>query len=262
MGIASFFRRKRADAFPELEAGTWEAVAARRPGLAALSGDEASRLRRLASWFLADKEFATIGGAELDPVGRATIATLACLPILRLGASWYDDWTTVLVAPDGFRHSMTTVDDAGVVTEYDDELSGRVTEMGPVLLSLADVMASGYGDGYNVVIHEMAHKLDERDGALDGRPPLPRSMSRAEWRDAFGAAYDDFKKRVDRGSRGLRSNRASRLPMDEYGAESPDEFFAVACETYFDAPRRLLAGYPLVHGLLRRFFAGAEGSEG
>jgi len=125
-----------------------------------------------------------------------------------------------------------------------------------VLFSLPDVRESGFGDGYNVVVHEMAHKLDERDGGLDGCPPLPRSMSRRAWRAAFGDAYADFQVRVARSSSGRRVGRASRLPLDEYAAESPDEFFAVACEAFFDAPQRLEAAYPEVYELLGRFFSG------
>jgi len=256
MGFFSFLRRRDASDYAELSAELWAGIRSGRPALASLDDGDAAALRRLASWFLDVKEFVPIGGAEPDELDEATIAALACLPIIRLGTAWYDDWTTVLVAPEGFVHSMSTMDDAGVVTEYDDELSGRVTELGPVLLSLPDVRESGRGDGYNVVVHEMAHKLDERDGALDGCPPLPRTMSRRAWRDAFGAAYADFRSRVESGGRGGRRHRASRLPMDEYGAESPEEFFAVACETFFDAPHRFRNAYPEAFDLLGRFFGG------
>ncbi|PKL09545.1 MAG: hypothetical protein CVV51_03285 [Spirochaetae bacterium HGW-Spirochaetae-7] len=258
MGILSFLRRKGADDYDPLDAGHWEAVRSGRPAFAALDAGEVLTLRRLASWFIATRDFVSVGDAGPGDLDKATIAVLACLPILHLGARWYDDWSTVLVAPDSFVHSMTTVDSAGVVTDYDDELSGRVTEMGPVLLSLADVRASGHGDGYNVVVHEMAHKLDERDGALDGCPPLPRSMSRRAWNDAFAPAFDDFCSRVEREGRGRKLLRSSRLPLDDYAAESPEEFFAVACETFFDAPHRIQGAYPAVTSLLATFFKGGD----
>ncbi len=256
MGLFSFLRRRKPDDYGELPCGLWDAVRAGRPAFASLTAEDCSTLRRMASWFMDVKEFVALGGARVDEGDEATIALFACLPVLRLGPAWYDDWSTILVAPDGFVHTMTAVDDAGVVTEYDDLLSGRVTELGPVLLSLPDVRESGFGDGYNVVVHEMAHKLDERDGALDGCPPLPRRMSRRAWREAFGDAYADFQLRVARSSSGRRAGRASRLALDEYAAESPDEFFAVACETFFDAPRRLEASYPEVYALLGNFFSG------
>jgi len=257
MGFFSFLRRKRADSYGELPLELWERVRARRPALSSLGEADAASLRRLSSWFMATRDFVPIGGTVLDDIDKSTIATLCCLPILHLGAGWYSDWSTALVAPVGFVHAMADVDGAGVVTEYDDELSGRVTEMGPVLLSLPDVLESGYGDGYNVAVHEMAHKLDERDGVLDGCPPLPRSIDRRAWREAFGAAYADFSGRVERQTSRKRWSRGSRLPLDEYAAESPEEFFAVACETYFDAPHRLREAYPAVCSLLGAFFSGA-----
>ncbi|PKL24911.1 MAG: hypothetical protein CVV47_06370 [Spirochaetae bacterium HGW-Spirochaetae-3] len=259
MGFFPFKRRKRADDYDELGPGLWESARSGRPALSSLGDDDAAALRRLAAWFVDTKDFVPIGGSSLRESDAATIAVLACLPILRLGAAWYDDWSTILVAPDGFVHSMTSVDAAGVVTEYEDELSGRVTELGPVILSLPDVLGSGFGDGYNVVVHEMAHKLDERDGALDGCPPLPRSIGRRAWREAFEAAYGDFLGRVERGAKRARLKRSSRLPLDEYAAESPEEFFAVACETFFDAPARLERAYPAVFSLLREFFSGGQG---
>jgi len=256
MGILSFLRRKGADDYGMLDAGLWEALRSGRPAFAALGVSEVKELRRLATWFIATKDFVPVGGAEPEDLDKATIAALACLPILHLGGRWYDDWSTVLVAPDSFIHSMTTIDSAGVVTDYDDELSGRVTEMGPVLLSMADVRDSGHGDGYNVVVHEMAHKLDERDGVLDGCPPLPRSMSRRAWKEAFAPAFDDFCSRVERAGRRRRRMRSSRLPLDEYAAESPEEFFAVACEAFFDTPHRIQASYPAVTKQLATFFSG------
>jgi len=258
MGFLSFLRHKRVDRYEELRLDLWEHVRARRPALSSLNVGDAASLRRLSSWFMETRNFVPIGGAVIDETGRATIAVLSCLPILHLGTAWYSDWSTLLVAPDGFVHSMTDVDNAGVVTEYDDELSGRVTDLGPVLLSLFDVLESGYGDGYNVVVHEMAHKLDERDGSLDGCPPLPRSMDRHAWQEAFSNAFTDFRGRVERRSTRGRWNRRSRLPLDEYAAESQEEFFAVACETFFDAPHRLKEAYPLVFSMLETFFAGTE----
>lgn len=252
------FGRKRPDDFEELSDELWEPIRRDRPALEALDASEASALRRLASWFAATKDFVPTGDVPVGDADRAEIAILACLPILGLGPAWYDDWSTVLVAPDGFTARMTSVDEAGVVEEYDDELSGQVTELGPVLLSLPDVRESGYGDGYDVVVHEMAHKLDARDGILDGRPPLPKWMERSAWNRAFGEALEDLRARAERasrkGRRGTRGGRARMLPIDEYATESPEEFFAVACEAYFGSPDGLAAAYPEVHGLLRSFF--------
>lgn len=254
MAILRLPWRKRAVDYPPLSDNLWSEVAFGRSCLLSLTGEDALRLRSLASWFLEDRAFRSVAGATPDDSDRASIALLACLPILNLGEGWYRDWKTIVLEPDGFVHRMETIDSAGVVNEYDDELSGRVTEMGPVILSLRDVRESGFGDGYDVVIHEMAHKLDERDGCLDGVPPLRRGMSRRRWQEAFSLAFNDLRTRARKAGGRRGHTRGKRLPMDEYAAESPEEFFAVACEHFFGTPERLMAAYPDVYRLLSEFF--------
>jgi Mlc titration factor MtfA (ptsG expression regulator) len=117
-----------------------------------------------------------------------------------------------------------------------------------------DIEASGWGDGYNVVIHEMAHKLDGRDGSYDGCPPLHPGMDYGAWREAFSEAYGSLRSSLERPRRpgSGRAKRGSRI--DSYAAESPDEFFAVACEYFFERPALLDSEYPAVYAQLALFF--------
>lgn len=114
-----------------------------------------------------------------------------------------------------------------------------------MVLSWQDVEYSGLGEGYNVVIHEFAHKFDMKNGSANGRPPLHSGMNQEEWAHAFQTAYDDFCRRVDGGEETL---------IDPYAAESPAEFFAVLSEYFFEAPDVLHAAYPAVYGQLQRFY--------
>jgi Mlc titration factor MtfA (ptsG expression regulator) len=111
--------------------------------------------------------------------------------------------------------------------------------------------------GYNVVIHEFAHKLDMRNGEPNGFPPLHAGMSAQAWKAAFSAAYDDFCKRVDATQR-LSERRAQivldELPIDPYAAESAGEFFAVGSEAFFETPELLEPAYPAVYEQLRLFY--------
>ena len=46
---------------------------------------------------------------------------------------------------------------------------------GPVILAWDSVLAGGREEvPGNVVMHELAHKIDMANGAIDGTPPLPR----------------------------------------------------------------------------------------
>ena len=98
--------------------------------------------------------------------------------------------------------------------------------------------------GFCVAAHEMAHKLDALDGAMDGTPPLPAEWQR-EWARDFQAAYEAFCARVDAGE---------DTPIDPYAAEAPEEFFAVASEYHFSAPALLAEEMPAVAAHLRRFY--------
>jgi Mlc titration factor MtfA (ptsG expression regulator) len=225
----------------------WERAVADRPILRKLDADELRRLRALATVFLHDKTFHCVQGAEIDEDFTVAVAALGCLPVLELGLRWYSDWKTIIVAPDAYEITRSETDEAGVVHEYQDELGGEVLHIGPVVLSRTDADEAGRGDGYNVVVHELAHKIDGRSGSFDGCPPLPPDISLDEWRTAFSAAYDRMRAAPRRG-------RSGRIRIDSYAAFSPDEFFAVCVEYFFDNPVVLRGDFPDVYALLSRFF--------
>src|SRR5690606_36000873 len=112
------------------------------------------------------------------------------------GIGWYDGWTEVNVYPGQFEPEREVVDEAGVVHLVNDPMAGEAWLGGPVILSYEDVALTSDEEarvaGYNVVIHEFAHKLDMRNGDPNGLPPLHEGMSPAAWRDAFRDAYVDF----------------------------------------------------------------------
>ena len=245
-------RRRRILERQPIEDGLWDWAIREHSIFRRLGSADAAKLRELSTIFLAEKVFQPVRGAVLDERTRVSISAQACLPLVGLDIDWYSDWTTILLTPREYDVQRREVDKAGVVTEYDDELAGEVFDLGPVALSLEDVEASGWGDGYNVVIHEMAHKLDGRDGSFDGCPPLHQGMDSEAWRRAFSAAYEDLRAKVARAPARPSRRRGPRL--DPYAAESPDEFFAVACEYFFERPHTLRSEYPEVYAQLVLFF--------
>ena len=210
-----------------------------------LDSKERGRLRRLVTLFLREKVFDAAGHADIARQDRLLIAVNACLPILNLGIDAYDEWTTVIVYPDEFLVDYEEEDEAGVVHSGRDLRAGEAWERGPLVISLRDVHARSAREGYNVVIHECAHKLDMRNGASNGFPPLHRGMSVRHWTEAFTRAYEEMRGRLARGM---------ETPLDEYAAESPAECFAVFSEYFFEAPQRLRAAYPAVYEQLAQFY--------
>ena len=243
--------RKRGSS-PEIPEALWRELLDRYQFLAALPPAKLDRLRALSSRFLGSKEFHGANGFVITDQVALAIAGQAVLPVLHLGLDWYDDFVGIVVHPDEVMARRTVTDDDGIVHDYDEVLTGEAMEGGPVMLSWSDVEDAGASaaSGYNVVIHEFIHKIDIRDGAPDGCPPLPSRASRNAWLAVMESEFVAFREKV------IVAERFGGEPvwLDAYGATAIDEFFAVACEAYFVNRARFAAGFPALLPLLDSFF--------
>jgi Mlc titration factor MtfA (ptsG expression regulator) len=248
------WRKQRIIALTPLSEGQWRRACDALPFLAGLDAEELARLRGLAVLFLDAKQMAGAGGLELTDDIRLSIAIQACLPILNLGLDYYAGWVGIVVYPGEFVVPRAQSDEDGVVHEYDETIAGEAWEAGPVILSWEDVEigADETDSGYNVVIHEFAHKLDMLNGDVDGMPPLHQGMDRKSWQKALGTAYDDFCRDVD--ACGDDEDALDELVIDPYAAEHPSEFFAVLSEAFFVIPRIVKDEYPGVYEQFALFY--------
>ncbi|WP_084186801.1 M90 family metallopeptidase [Andreprevotia chitinilytica] len=210
-----------------------------------LTDYEHNRLRQHAAWFLHEKTITAVGGLALTDEMRVLLAAQASLPILHLGFDAYDDWHEVILYPGQFVSRDRYTDRSGLVHEYEQVLAGQARSDGPVLLSWMDVNESPWLDGWNVVIHEFAHKLDMRSGEANGCPPLHKGMSYEAWKRAFSRAYDDLV---------MRADQDHYSPIDLYAAENPAECFAVFSEYFFETPHAIADHYPAVYAQLCAFY--------
>lgn len=225
----------------------WHLTLANFPFLAGPQETDVAGLRHLTGLFLGQKEFHGARGLRITDEIAVAIAAQACLPVLHIaapyrGLEWYRDFVGIVVHAGPVRAQRETMDEAGVVHNYEELLTGEAMQDGPVTLSWQDVMDAGRSaqDGYNVVIHEFVHKIDMREGTARGCPPLPAgfmgaptaAVARKIWSSTLHAQYLDF---CDRLSIAERFGGAAQW-LDPYAAESIDEFFAVASEAYFVNP--------------------------
>ncbi|MEY2684966.1 MAG: hypothetical protein RJA09_2110 [Pseudomonadota bacterium] len=252
---------------PNIPTPLWHAVVEQHPVLARRSPSEQKHLQHLASAFLAQKEFAGGQGLVVTDAMAVGIAAQACLPLLYWGPDaldWYADFVGVVVHPDEVVAQRTVVDDSGVVHQYRETLAGEAMQGGPVMLAWSHVLGGHTGPavGHNLVIHEFAHKLDMRHkGAYhppDGCPALPPGFmgltstvaAHRFWRDTLYQAWEDHQQRTE-----MAQRFGGPAPwLDPYGATSPVEFFAVACEAYFADPEGFAQACPTVWPLLLAFF--------
>ncbi len=250
--IWSLLRRRRPRAIPD---ALWEATLRAYPFLHERPAAERERLRALCGAFLAHKEFHGAGGLAITDAIAVAIAAQAVLPVLHLGLGWYDDFVGIVVHPAEVVARREVTDDAGLVHDYDEVLAGEAMDRGPVMVNWEDVARAGdtAESGYNVVIHEFIHKIDMRDGAADGCPPLPSKQARQRWLAVLQPQYEQFREQVI-----VAERFGGDAPwLDPYGATSIDEFFAVACEAYFVNRARFGAEFPALVALFDGFFVQA-----
>ncbi len=211
-----------------------------------LDEDEQQHLRNLVQVFVAEKTWEGCNGLEVDDEMRVTIAGCACLLMLGRDHDLMKEVESILVYPSTV---MLPDQKAGffdgrprVVTEGR-EVLGLAHRGGPVVLAWDAVLqgARNAGDGNNVVIHEMAHKIDFLDGEADGTPPLDTAGERREWARICSAAY-------------LAVKSGEEHFLRDYAGTNEAEFFAVASEAFFEKPKRLRDEIPELYELLRSFY--------
>ena len=254
LGHLKRWRAERFAARHPFPAEAWGEARERLPLLAALSEAEADTLGRRAWQFLHAKRVSLhpelAESTSFDLPAQLALAAQACL--LTLG--WSEDEHQeafanvheVLILPDAFRRQVEEMDEFGVMHAYEDERAGETSHQGPVVVAFPDLMESGDFSGFNVLIHEFAHKLDMGNSLdVDGFPPLPADIAPREWHRAFMGAWEDLQARLERGE---------PTPIDDYAATHPGECFAVCCEAFFTAPDLLEAAYPALYHLLERYF--------
>ena len=234
-------RRRRRAVAEALDGELWRWLLEQHPILLGLSAQQQATLRGLTERFLGGKHFES-PAADVGFESCAVVAVQAVLPILELGDQWVSGWRTVVLLPDEYDAEFTEVDEAGVVHEWRDRIAGESWDEGPLTLSLRDVDASGWCDGFNVVIHEVAHKLDLTDGAMNGKPRLHPDQDAEAWRRTFSDVFES-----------LQRSGGSDL-VDEYALQDPAEFFASMSELFFELPGPLSEALPGMYAQLQAFY--------
>lgn len=248
MWISDWFENRRIRKM-SVTGEQWESAIADWPVANRYQGTERDALRDMAIRFIARKTITAGGDFELTDAMCLKLATMACVPILKLGLNWYDHFQTVIVYEGDYVSDQPYQSDDGVVHSGTRGLSGEAWLRGPVILSWNSICESGansrHGLASNVVVHELAHKLDMlRDGA-NGAPPMHPDMRPGEWHDIFQSAWGRLQNDEDHGR---------PLPIDGYALTNPAEFFAVCSESFFEAPENMKQKMPEVYRLLCQFY--------
>jgi Mlc titration factor MtfA (ptsG expression regulator) len=190
--------------------------------------------------FLHDVRISGVKKVEVNDELRLLAASSAVIPIF-----YFDEW-------DYFNLVEILIYDEEVTPNQANDPELRGTILGQVrpfqnkhiMLLSRQSLINGFAtmDGKdNLGFHEFAHLIDETDGSIDGIPKsiLPPSLIRP-WTDLMYKEIENIKQ--------------GRSDINPYGVTNAAEFFAVACEYFFENPEKFKTRHPELYAILNTAF--------
>lgn len=212
-----------------------------------LPAEVRSQLHQHAQVLIAENRWEPCGGlGEVTDEMVVLISVQAALLLIgRENHGFFPLLRSILIYPTGYTDSGRRTFD--LREDEDRHRLGESWTSGSVVLAWDEVLrgAAGSHDGTNLVLHEFAHQLDQADGTSDGAPILDDFDEYDDWKSVFQEHYEELVDDV---------NEDRPTLMDDYGAENPAEFFAVATETFFERPKRMSREAKDLYNELRDFY--------
>jgi Mlc titration factor MtfA (ptsG expression regulator) len=212
-----------------------------------LPADKQQQLRDALHIFVVERHWEGCGGLSMTDEIKVTIAAQACLLLLGMEHDYFSHAPSILVYPAGFQSVEARPIYPGVIHETGIGLVGEAWRRGPVILAWDEVLVQGRdaGAARNVVYHEFAHQLDFQGEWPHKATSGEMALLSKRWNGVMSAEYHRLVQASDQGWATL---------LDQYGAENPAEFFAVATECFFCKPEGLQHRHRQLYELLRDFF--------
>jgi Mlc titration factor MtfA (ptsG expression regulator) len=212
-----------------------------------LSALQRRQLQGCIQVLLAEKQFIGCLGLRVTEEMKIAIVAIASLLLLNQRGEYFPNLRSILVYPGAYVVTETVMDESNVVEERRVARLGESWTRDQLILAWEQVQQDtrNWNDGFNVVLHEFAHQLDQEDGRAEGVPVLPRELDYAMWAKVMSSEYLQLREDIQRGAKTV---------MDSYGATNPAEFFAVATETFFEKPRQLIQKHRNLYELLQRYY--------
>ncbi len=236
-------RRSNRDGLP----GDWRQILDQRSAQWRLLDDaERSRLAELADWLLRDKRWEAARDFELTDEVRTLVSAHASLLVLGLDETWYDGIGSIIVRAGSMtQYGGSSGPIRGTVSGSPQSIDGETHHGdGPLMVSwrAARREATQLRLGRDVVLHEFAHKIDMRDGTLDGTPILDTDEQRDRWVKVCTEHYE-----------AVRFGMSGPV-IRQYAGSNVGEFFAVATETFFTRAVELAEQKPDLYDVFAGFY--------
>lgn len=198
------------------------------------SGADKERFEGEVAWALHEWSFEGVDGVTLTDELRLGVAA-GVATLLHGRPGWkVPGGRSVIFYPSSFNDEYDPDGDEGV-------FSGMAHGQGPILLSAPDVRHGwARSDGFNVVLHELAHRLDFFQAQADGVP---------SWVDARSVdAWEDLVRKE------MWRAKVGRSILSRYASTAPEELFAVATEAFFERPWDLHEHHPDLFKAMREIY--------
>ena len=182
-----------------------------------------------------------INGAQVEVtlLDRLLVASSAVIPLFGFPQWTYKYLDEVILYPESFDQNYHIGGPEARISGMvgNGPMEGKVILSKPALHNGFDIK----NDKRNVGIHEFAHLFDKEDGEIDGIPPaMHDKMHSIPWMELIKKKTDEIKK--------------GKSDINEYAAYNEKEFFAVACEYFFERPHLLEDKQPELYKLLSEVF--------
>ncbi len=188
--------------------------------------------------FIAEKDWEGCYGLTINSEIQLVIAAQAAMMLVGIENYCFEGVRTLLVYPSSFRRETRQ----GMIVSETSRI-GEAWHRGPLVLSWSDI--EHVIPGRNVVVHELAHVLDGLDGEMGGIPVFGDEESAQRWQRVMEQGLKQL-------TADLQARR--RTFLDPYAATSQAEYFAVACETFFELPAELRRVHPDLYRCLTDYF--------
>lgn len=236
------FRRRPRFSLPE----GWRPIAARGSALWRLLDDAERELAgEYAEELLATKSWEPAQGFEFDDEARTIIGLHAAIPVLALGPDHYDMVGTIVVRQGSFRRPGGG-QLSGTMAVRPEVVDGEAAhDVGTMMVTWSSARREARQPrlGRDVVIHEFAHKLDMRDGIVNGTPIITDEDAHDRWVEVCTRVFEEVR----------RGEWMSVLRP--YAGTDVGEFFAVSTEAFFTRPTEMRAAIPDLYEILSGYFA-------
>ncbi len=185
--------------------------------------------------FLNEHSIRGLRGEETDLRTKALVAT-GVATILHGREDWEPPFTDGVVVYPG----ETFDPDYNL---YKGQIAGMAGERRPLLVT-KEILEKSFkdpDDGYNSLIHEIAHYFDFENPYMSG---VPLIGSDKEMTKEWLRTMEKEREKVNKGKSFLRP----------YAGSNEAEFFAVATESFFERPDEMKEKNPKLYELLRGFY--------